>query len=170
MPARILARSIILSRSAASACLLSLSRSAGIDVNADSIAMSFASAKLTFISSNSCSILSNVRLDKSFSKSVSGLNYRAWVAKKQRRSRQIAIAESSRPTTYFCFGSVGVILRQNTRPAVVRSEAALRIAPWRLLALCQKQPSQRVLGSTSTDNNKITNEQFSSCEVLALLI
>ena len=98
MSARFLARSIILSRSPISAFLLSFSRSAGIDANADSIAMSFASAKLTFINCNSCSILSNVRFDKSFSESVSGGNYKEFALRKQRRSRRITVAASNRPT------------------------------------------------------------------------
>ena len=68
MSARSLARFIILSRSSTSAFLLSLSSSGGMALNAASIAISFASARLTFNSRNSCSILSNVRLDKSFSK------------------------------------------------------------------------------------------------------
>ena len=67
---------MILSRSRRNAFLLSLSRSAGIDENAASVAMSFASAILTFISCNSCSILSNVRFDKSSSKSISGYDCR----------------------------------------------------------------------------------------------
>lgn len=65
--ARSLARFIILSRSNASAFLLSSSSSGGIALNAASIAISFASARFTFISRNSCSILSNVWSDKSFS-------------------------------------------------------------------------------------------------------
>ena len=55
------------------AFLLASSRSAGIDENAVSIAMSFASAKLTFINCNSSSILSKVRSDKTLSESVVGL-------------------------------------------------------------------------------------------------
>ena len=72
LSARILARSIILSRSRRNAFLLSLSRSAGIDENAISIAMSFASARFTFINCNSCSILSNDRFDKSLSERAMG--------------------------------------------------------------------------------------------------
>ena len=44
--------------------------------NADNIAMSFDSAKWTFICRNSCSILSKVRSDKSFSGFVSGRDCR----------------------------------------------------------------------------------------------
>ena len=44
--------------------------------NADSIAMSFDSAKWTFINFNSCSILSKVRFDKSFSGCVRGCDCR----------------------------------------------------------------------------------------------
>lgn len=76
MSARSLARFIILSRSRVSALLLSLSSSGGIALNAASIAMSFASAKMTFISLNSCSILSKVWLGKSFSNGATGHHYR----------------------------------------------------------------------------------------------
>lgn len=61
-----------LSRSRCNTFLLSLSRSAGIEGNAIKVAMSFASAILTFINRNCCSILSNVWLDKLFSENVSG--------------------------------------------------------------------------------------------------
>ena len=74
--ARVTARAIILSRSRRSAFLLSLSRSAGMDENAVSIAISFASARLMFINRNSCSILSNVWSDNSFPKSSNGCDYR----------------------------------------------------------------------------------------------
>jgi len=86
MSARASARAIILSRSLRSAFLLSLSRSAGMDENAVSIAMSFASAKLTFINRNSCSILSSVWSDKSYPKSDSGCDYRHLPLVRQRRS------------------------------------------------------------------------------------
>ncbi len=84
--ARTLARSIILSRSRRKAFLLASSRSAGIDENAVSIAMSFASAKLTFINCNSISILSKVRFDKSLSENVMGCDGRRWTCLMQRRS------------------------------------------------------------------------------------
>jgi len=100
MSARSLARCIILLRSRASAFLLSLSSSGGICLNAASIAMSFASARWTFICRNSCSILSNVRFDKSFSGVVSGCHYRSWARQKQRRSRQITLAALDRSTAY----------------------------------------------------------------------
>ena len=86
MSARDTARAIILSRSLRSAFLLSLSRSAGIDEYAVSIAMSFASAKLTLINCNSCSILSSVWSDKSFPKSVNGYDYMHSTLVKQRRT------------------------------------------------------------------------------------
>ena len=89
MPARVLARSIILSRSRRKAFLLSLSRSGGIDENADSIAMSFASAMWTFNNCNSCSILSRVRFDKSFSKCGMGPDCRPWQVLIQRRRQHI---------------------------------------------------------------------------------
>jgi hypothetical protein len=76
MFARSIARFIILSRSRDSAFLLSLSSSGGIALNAASIAMSFASARLMFISRNSCSILSNVWLDNSFSNNAASGHYR----------------------------------------------------------------------------------------------
>ena len=97
MAARSLARFIILSRSRDSAFLLSLSSSGGIALNAASIAMSFASAKFTFISRNSCSILSNVWLDKSFSDSVSNDECRGQAVNKQRRSSQIIVMAFYRP-------------------------------------------------------------------------
>jgi len=83
---RLLARAIILLRRLRSAFRLGSSRSAGIDENAASIAMSFASAKLTFINCNSCSILSKLRFDKSFSRSVCGCDYKRSSSAKQRRS------------------------------------------------------------------------------------
>ena len=92
MPARSLARFIILPRSRASAFRLSLSSSGGIVLKTPSIAMSFASAKLMFISANSCSILSNVRLDKSFSESVNGRHYRGYALKMLRRSSRPTVA------------------------------------------------------------------------------
>lgn len=95
--ARSLARFIILSRSRDSAFLLSLSSSGGIALNAASIAMSFASAKFTFISRNSYSILSNVWLDKSFSDSVSNDECRGQAVNKQRRSSQIIVMAFYRP-------------------------------------------------------------------------
>ena len=70
MSTRSLARFIIFLRSSASAFLLSSSSSGGIALNAASIAISFASAKLMFISRNSCSILSSTKFDKSFSKGI----------------------------------------------------------------------------------------------------
>jgi len=103
MSARSLARFIILSRSRASAFLLSSSSSGGIALNTPSIAMSFASAKLTFISCNSCSILSNVRLDKSFSQNVNERNYGGCTLKKPRRGRRINDAALNRPTASVCF-------------------------------------------------------------------
>lgn len=57
-----------------------------MDENAVSIAMSFASAKLTFINRNSCSILSSVWSDKSYPKSDSGCDYRHLPLVRQRRS------------------------------------------------------------------------------------
>jgi len=54
-----------------------------MDANADSIAMSFASAILTFINRNSCSIFSIVRFDKSFSRGISGCDYRRSALAKQ---------------------------------------------------------------------------------------
>ena len=86
MSARVFARSIILSRSRRIAFLLASSRSAGIDENAVSIAMSFASAKLTFINCNSISILSKVRFDKSLSENVMGCDGRRRTCLMQRRS------------------------------------------------------------------------------------
>ena len=109
MLARALARVIILSRSPCNACLLSLSRSAGIDEYADSIAMSFASARLTFINCSSCSILSNVRFDKSFSKRVSGFDYRRSVSAKQRRSHHNDVMTKRHPTVYVCFWLVTTV-------------------------------------------------------------
>ncbi len=84
--ARTLARSIIFSRSRRKAFLLASSRSAGIDENAVSIAMSFASAKLTFINCNSISILSKVRFDKSLSENVMGCDGRRRTCLMQRRN------------------------------------------------------------------------------------
>jgi hypothetical protein len=43
------------------------------------VAISFASAKLTLRSVNSCSIFSSVRFDKSFSVGVSRVDHRYWV-------------------------------------------------------------------------------------------
>ena len=126
MSARFLARSIILSRSPVSAFLLSLSRSAGIDANADSIAMSFASAKLTFINCNSCSILSNVRLDKSFSESVSGHNYRGSALRKQRHSRRMTVAALTCPAAYFCFGSLAALQSNISRMSALRGKAVIQ--------------------------------------------
>jgi hypothetical protein len=60
LSARVTALAIILSRSLRNAFLLSLSRSAGIAANADSIAMSFASARFTFNCCSSFSILSKL--------------------------------------------------------------------------------------------------------------
>lgn len=84
--ARFLARSIILSRSLDNAFLLSLSRSAGIDEKACNIAMSFASARLTFNNCSSCSILSNVKLDKSFSTGLGGGDYSGYVVTRGKRN------------------------------------------------------------------------------------
>ena len=75
MSARSRARFIIFLRSSASAFLLSLSSSGGIALNAASIAMSFASAKLTFISCSCCSIFSKIWLDKSISEWVNEPHY-----------------------------------------------------------------------------------------------
>ena len=79
---RSLARFIILSRSSISAFRLSLSSSGGMALNAASIAISFASARLTFKFRNSCSILSSVRLDNSFSKLMCVRHYRRSTYKK----------------------------------------------------------------------------------------
>ena len=62
--------------------------------------MSFASAKLTFINCNSCSILSNVRSDKSFPKSVNGCDYRHSALAKQRRSPHNDVITKRYPTVY----------------------------------------------------------------------
>ena len=88
MSARSLARFIILSRSRDKAFLLSSSSSGGIALKTPSIAISFASAKLTFISCNSCSILSNVRSDKSCSHNINERHYGGCTPKRQRRSRR----------------------------------------------------------------------------------
>ena len=106
--ARERARIIILSRSRRNAALLSLSRSAGIAANADSIAMSFASAKLVFINCNSFSILSNVRFDKSFSRSNSGDEHGRWPLERQQRSHHCTIDTKIGPAANVCFGSVAV--------------------------------------------------------------
>jgi len=71
------------------AFLLASSRSAGIDEYAVRIAISFASAKLTFINCNSRSILSKVRSDKTFSEDVMGCDGRRRVRPMQRRSHHI---------------------------------------------------------------------------------
>ena len=92
--ARATARAIILSRRRRRAFLLSLSRSAGIAENAVSIAMSFASAKFTFINRNSCSILSSVWSDNSFPLIDSGCDYRHIPGATQRRNRVFSILAS----------------------------------------------------------------------------
>ncbi len=92
MSARSIALFIIVSRSRASAFLLSLSSSGGIVLNAASIAMSFASARLMFINLSSCSILSNVWLDKSFSNNAANRHNRGSALEKQRRSTLIPAA------------------------------------------------------------------------------
>jgi hypothetical protein len=54
-----------------------LSSSGGIVLNAASIAISFASAIFTLICRSSCSILSNVSFDKSFSRFATECHYGA---------------------------------------------------------------------------------------------
>ena len=112
--ARVFARSIILSRSRFNAFLLSSSRSAGIDENAVSIAMSFASAKFKFINCNSCSILSRVRFDKSLSGRAMGCEGRRWAFSIQRRSHHIAGLPTTYPTDYVRFGSFAVLQNSTT--------------------------------------------------------
>ena len=97
MPARSFARFMSLMRSSASAFRLSLSSSGGIGLNTASIAMSFASAKLTFNSCNSRSIPSNVRLDKSISRVFDGLHYRRFAFEMLRRSSQPAVTAFTYP-------------------------------------------------------------------------
>ena len=96
MSARSFARCTIFLRSSASAFLLSLSSAGGMGVNSASNAMSFASAKLTFTSCNSCSIPSSDRLDKSISNVFYGLHYRPFASKILRRSSRPA-AKRRRP-------------------------------------------------------------------------
>jgi hypothetical protein len=67
-------------------------------LNTASIAMSFASAKLTFNSCNSRSIPSNVRLDKSVSRVFDGLHHRRFAFKILRRSSQPAVTAFTDPT------------------------------------------------------------------------
>jgi len=132
MSARSLARFIILSRSRANAFLLSWSSSGGIALNTPSIAMSFASAKLTFICCNSCSILSNVRLDNSFSQNVNERHYGDCTSKRKRRSRRIRVAALNRPTASVCFRQNQPFIQvpDNRRPTAngQRPEAAIRHA------------------------------------------
>jgi hypothetical protein len=66
-------------------------------LNTASIAMSFASAKLTFNSCNSRSIPSNVRLDKSISRVFDGLHYRRFAFKMLRPSSQPAVTAFTYP-------------------------------------------------------------------------
>ena len=106
MLARFFARSIILSRIARNAFLLSLSRSAGMDEYADSIAMSFASAKWTFINCSSCSILSKLRFDKSLSGWSMGCEPSRWAFFIQRRADHIDRLPAKYPTGCVRFGSV----------------------------------------------------------------
>ncbi len=108
--ARVRTRVIILSRSRRNAALLSLSRSAGIDENAASIAMSFASAKLVFINCNSFSIRSNVRLDKPFSWSGSGGDYSRSPLGRQGRSQHSNVIRKIRLAVSVGHGPAGVIL------------------------------------------------------------
>ena len=86
---RLFARSITLLRSPFNAFLLSLSRSAGITGNANNVAMSLASAILTFINCSSLSILSNVRFDKSFSGGVNANDCKPQSLQTQRRGWHI---------------------------------------------------------------------------------
>jgi hypothetical protein len=125
---RVLARSIILSRSRCNAFLLSLSRSAGMDENAVSIAMSFASAIFTFNNCNSCSILSNVRFDKSFSKCVIDCDNRRWALLIQRRSHHSRVVLKRHPTVYVRFGSQADLLLDSNRMAASGTNPALRKA------------------------------------------
>ena len=67
--------------------------------NADSIAMSFDSARWTFISRSSCSILSKVRFDKSFSGSVSGRDCRRLRQLTQRHTHHIGTLATIRNTS-----------------------------------------------------------------------
>jgi len=85
------------------AFLLASSRSAGIDENAVSIAMSFASAKLTFINCNSSSILSKVRSDKTLSENVMGCDGRCRARPMQRRSHHIIGWPVKYASAYVCF-------------------------------------------------------------------
>jgi len=85
------------------AFLLASSRSAGIDEYAVSIAMSFASAKLTFINCNSSSILSKVRSDKTFSESVMACDRRRQARPMQRRSHHICVSPVKYASAYVCF-------------------------------------------------------------------
>ena len=85
------------------AFLLASSRLAGIDENAVSIAMSFASAKLTFINCNSSSILSKVRSDKTLSESVLGCDGRCRARPMQPRSHHICRLPVKYSSSYVCF-------------------------------------------------------------------
>lgn len=75
-PVRVLARSTTLLRSSFKARLPASSRVGGIAVNAANVAISFASAMLTFKSFSSRSMLSNVEFDKLLSKSAVGIDCR----------------------------------------------------------------------------------------------
>jgi hypothetical protein len=66
--------------------------------------MSFASARLTLINRNSCSILSNVWFDKSFPNSVTGCDYRRPNLAKQRRSTHNEFMTSGHLSVYGRFG------------------------------------------------------------------
>ena len=113
-------------RSWPNAFLLSVSRSAGIDENAASIAMSFASAILTFNNCNSCSILSNVRFDKSFSKCVIDCDNRRWALLIQRRSHHFGVALKRHPTVYVRFGSSSALQKSSTSTAAFERLAVVR--------------------------------------------
>jgi hypothetical protein len=65
--------------------------------------MSFASAKLTFISRSSCSILSNIWLDKSFSNSGANGQCTGWALNKQRRSSRNVVLDFHRPAAFCLF-------------------------------------------------------------------
>ena len=84
--------------------------------NADSIAMSFDSAKWTFISRNSCSILSNVRFDKSFSEFVRDRDCRRMIWPIQRRSHHIHALPTNRPT------AIDLLLAEPNSASIARIE------------------------------------------------
>ena len=74
--------------------------------NADNIAMSFDSAKWTFICRNSCSILSKVRSDKSFSEYVSGRDCRRLNYLIQRHNHHINVLPTIHSDGHSNSGSV----------------------------------------------------------------